>query len=92
LHRVLLPARGLAVSAAFARGRQADTVFERRPEYDEAGTCHPKLAVWLLLLEGEAELRALARAGWIRPIGPDRWRSRYCTGAHQAIDRDSDDL
>jgi len=45
------------------------------PDYDEAGTCDSKLAVRLLLVADEAELKRLARAGWIKSIGPDRWRT-----------------
>jgi hypothetical protein len=44
-------------------------------DYDEAGTCNSALAVRLLLLDDEAELKSLARAGWIRPIAPGRWRT-----------------
>lgn len=40
----------------------------------EEGTCNSALAVRLLLVENAAELKRLARAGWISPLGPDRWR------------------
>src|SRR5262245_46298178 len=44
-------------------------------DYDEAGTCNSKLAVRLLVLGDESELNRLARAGWVKPIGADRWRT-----------------
>jgi hypothetical protein len=41
---------------------------------EEEGTCNSALAVRLLVLENAAELKRLARAGWITPLAPDRWR------------------
>src|SRR3954468_12441671 len=45
------------------------------PAPSEEGTCNSALAMRLLLVENEAELKGLARAGWIKPIALDRWRT-----------------
>lgn len=40
----------------------------------EQGTCDSALANRLLLLDDPTDLRRLARAGWFKPIGSDKWR------------------
>src|SRR4051812_16119094 len=45
------------------------------PAPSEEGTCNSALAMRLLLVENEAELKSLARAGWIKPVAPARGRT-----------------